>query len=118
MGLTIIISTKLMLCKIILIIIIIFIIYIEGYMNIFIIHIGIVGPLSCFNYINFKASLIIKIINSNEIFKMAHLVMLVVFHVNVIICQIFNLPNIYHIFVKEKKKIQINHTLYASNYMK
>jgi hypothetical protein len=31
--------------------------------------------------------------------KMAHLAMLVIFHVNVITCQIFNLPHIYHNFV-------------------
>jgi hypothetical protein len=28
---------------------------------------------------------------------MAHLAMIVIFHVNVIICQNFNLPHIYHI---------------------
>ncbi len=32
---------------------------------------------------------------------MAHLAMLVIFHVIVIICQIFNLPHIYHIFAKK-----------------
>jgi hypothetical protein len=56
--------------------------------SIFIICIGIIGPLSCFDYINFKASLIIKIINFNGIKRMTHLAMLVIFHVNVIICQI------------------------------
>jgi hypothetical protein len=38
---------------------------------------------------------------------MAHLVMLVIFHVNVIICQIFNLPHIYHIFVEKKSYFQM-----------
>jgi hypothetical protein len=32
---------------------------------------------------------------------MAHLVMFVIFHVNVITCQIFNLLHIYDIFVKK-----------------
>ncbi len=32
---------------------------------------------------------------------MAHLLMLVIFHVNVIICQNFNLPCIYCIFAKK-----------------
>ncbi len=71
-------------------------------MNIFIIYIGIIGPLSCFDYTNFKASLVIKIINYNENFKMAHLAMLVMFYVNVITCQNFNLPNIYRIFARKK----------------
>jgi hypothetical protein len=50
--------------------------------------------------------LVIKIINFNENFKMAHLAMFVIFYVNVITCQIFNLPHTYCIFVE--KKIQIN----------
>jgi hypothetical protein len=54
---------KFMLCNIILIIIINSIPYIEGFMNIFIIYIGITRPLFRFDYINFKASLVIKIIN-------------------------------------------------------
>jgi hypothetical protein len=33
---------------------------------------------------------------------MAHLAMIVIFHVNVTICQIFNLPHIYHILVLKK----------------
>ncbi len=70
-------------------------------MNIFILYIDIIGPLSCFDYTIFKVSLVIKIIKFNENLKMAHLVMLVIFHVNVIICQIFNLPHIYHIFVEK-----------------
>jgi hypothetical protein len=78
-----------------------FIIYIERSINIFIGYIGIIGSLSHFDYINFKASLIIKIINFNGVLKMAHLVMLVIFHVNVIIDQNFNLPHIYHIFVEK-----------------
>ncbi len=69
-------------------------------MGIFIIYIGIIKPLSCFDCINFKGSLIIKIINFNEIKNMAQLVMLVIFHVNVINCQNLNLSHIYHIFVK------------------
>jgi hypothetical protein len=32
---------------------------------------------------------------------MAHLTMLVIFYVDVISCQNFNLPHIYHIFVKK-----------------
>ncbi len=78
-----------MLCKIIFKIIINFII--EGSMSIFIIHIGIIGPLFHFDYTNFKVSSVIKIINFNEIKKMAHLAKLVIFHVNVIICENFNL---------------------------
>jgi hypothetical protein len=70
-------------------------------MNIFILYIDIIGPLSCFDYTNFKVSLVIKIINFNEISKMAHLVMIVILHVNVITCEIFNLPHIYHIFVEK-----------------
>jgi hypothetical protein len=54
--------------------------------------------MSCFDYINFKALLVIKIINFNEIKKMAHLAMFVIFHVNVITCHIFNLLHIYRIF--------------------
>jgi hypothetical protein len=88
-----------MLCNIILKIIINFIIYIEGSMNIFIVYIGIIGPLFCFDSTNFKVSLIIKIINFNEIFLMAHLATLVIFHMNVVICQNLNLPHIYRIFL-------------------
>jgi hypothetical protein len=43
-----------------------FIIYIEGSMNIFILYMGIVKSLFCFDYTNFKFSLDIKIINFNE----------------------------------------------------
>ncbi len=50
-------------CNFIFKIIIHFIIYMEGSKGKFIIYIGIIGPLSCFDCINFKASLIIKIIN-------------------------------------------------------
>jgi hypothetical protein len=59
--------TKLMVHNINLIIIIIFIIYIEISMGIFIIYIDIIGPLFCLDYINFKGSLVIKIINFNGI---------------------------------------------------
>jgi hypothetical protein len=99
LGPTIIIFTNLMLCKIIFKIIINFII--EGSMSIFIIHIGTIGPLFRFDYINFKVSSIIKIINFNEKKKMAHLTKLVIFHVNVNTCQNFNLPHMYRIFVKK-----------------
>ncbi len=60
-------------------------------MNIFILYIDTIGPLSCFDYTNFNISLVIKLINFNENFKMAHLAMLVIFHVNVITCQMFNI---------------------------
>ncbi len=36
-------------------------------MNIFIIYTSIIGPGFCFDYTNFKAPLVIKIINFNEI---------------------------------------------------
>jgi len=75
-----------MLCNIIQKIKIIFIIYIEGFMNIFIIYINIIEPQSCFDYINFRASLVIKIINFNGIKNIVHLVMLVIFYVDVITC--------------------------------
>ncbi len=39
-------------------------------MKIFIIYIGIIGPLSSFDCTNFKASLIIKIVNFNGIKKL------------------------------------------------
>ncbi len=70
-------------------------------MGIFIIYIGIIGPQSPFDYTNFRASLVIKIINFNEILKMAHLTMLVIFYVDVISCQNFNLPHIYCIFARK-----------------
>jgi hypothetical protein len=57
---------KVMLCNFFKIIII-FIIYIEISMDIFIIYIGIIGPLFCFDCTNFEASLVIKIINFNVI---------------------------------------------------
>jgi hypothetical protein len=56
-----------MLCNIVLKVIINFIIYIERCMGIFIVYIGIIGSLSHFDYINFKASLVIKIIDFNKI---------------------------------------------------
>ncbi len=83
-------------------IIINFIIYIEGSMGIFIIYIGIIGPLSHLDCIDFKGSLVIKIINFNGISNLAYLVMLVIFHMNMIICQIFNFPHIYPIFAEKK----------------
>jgi len=86
----------------IILIIINFIVYIERSMNVFIIYIGIIGPQSCFDYTNFRASLLIKIINFNEI-KKTHLVMLVIFYVDVIVCQNFNLPHIYRISFFEMK---------------
>jgi hypothetical protein len=75
--------------------------YIERSKNIFIIYIGIIGPHSHFDCINFKVSLVIKIINFNEIKKMAHLAMFVILNVDVISCQNFNLPHIYHIFAQK-----------------
>jgi len=97
----IIIFTKLMLCNIILKIIIKFIIYIEGSMSTFIIYIGITMPLSRLDYINFMGSLVIKLINFNGISNMAYLVMLVIFHMNMITCQNFKLPHIYPIFAEK-----------------
>jgi len=47
-------------------------------MSIFTGYIGTIGPLFRFDYINFRVSLVIKIINFNEIQKMAHLAMLVI----------------------------------------
>ncbi len=70
-------------------------------MNIFIVYIGIIRPYSCFDCTNFRVSLVIKIINFNEIKKMAHLAMFVIIYVNVITCQNFNLPHIYHIIAKK-----------------
>jgi hypothetical protein len=46
-----------------------FITYIEGSMNIFRRYINIIGPLFHFDYTNFKALLVIKTINFNEIKK-------------------------------------------------
>jgi hypothetical protein len=42
-------------------------IYIERSMGMFRVYIGIIKPLSCFDCINFKVSLVIKLINFNEI---------------------------------------------------
>jgi hypothetical protein len=61
-------------------------------MSIFIIYIGIIRSQSHFDCTNFKVSLVIKIINFNEIKKTTHLVMLVIFYVDVISCQNFKLP--------------------------
>jgi hypothetical protein len=77
-------------------------------MGIFIVYIGIIRPLSRFDYTNFKVSLVIRIINFHAIKKMAHVVILIIFHVNVIICQIFNLPHIYHIFVEKTHFLRWN----------
>jgi len=76
------------------------VIYIERLMDIFIIYIGIIR-LFCFDYINFKISLVTKIISFNGIKNMAHLAMLVIFHVNMITYHNFNLSDIYCIFVEE-----------------
>jgi hypothetical protein len=120
LGCTLIIFTNLMLCKIIFKMIINFII--EGSMSIFIVHIGIIMPLFHFDHINFKVSSVIKIINFNEIKKMAHLVKLVIFHVNVITCEIFNLPPIYCIFARKthflRWKISNNLVTWYPNYVK
>jgi hypothetical protein len=96
LGIVIIIFIKLMLCNIISKTIINFIIYIEKFMGIFIVN--KIRPLSHFDHPKFKVSLDIKIIKFNGIKNMAHLIMFVIFHVNVIICQKFNLPHIYCIF--------------------
>jgi hypothetical protein len=77
------------------------VIYIERSMDIFIIYIGIIRSLFCFDYTNFKISLVTKIISFNGIKNMAHLAMLVIFHVNMIIYHNFNLLDIYYIFVEE-----------------
>jgi len=81
-----------MLCNNIFKIIINFIIYIKGSVSIFIIYIGILGPLSHFDCTNFKVSLIIKIISFNGINKMVHQAMFVIFHVNVIVLSNFQFP--------------------------
>jgi hypothetical protein len=123
-NLIIIIFIKIMSCNFILKIIISFIIYIEVSKGKFIIYIGIIGPVSCFDCINFKVSLVIKIIKFIGIKNMVPLVMFVIFHVNVITCQIFNLPHIYHIFVEKiifwNENFLINHMVskHGSNYMK
>jgi hypothetical protein len=39
---------------------------------------------------------------------MAYLTMLVIFHMNLIISQIFNLSHIYHIFAKKNSFFEIN----------
>ncbi len=70
-------------------------------LSIFIIYISIIGPLFHFDYTNFIFLLVIKIINFNEIKNMAYLTMLVIFHVNMINCQKFNLPHIYCIFTEK-----------------
>jgi len=56
---------------------------------------------------------------------MAHLAMLIIFYVDVISCQIFNLPHIYRIFVGKKliflnEKLQISHMVskHGSYYVK
>jgi hypothetical protein len=64
-------------------------------MGIFVVYIGIIGSLF---HVDLKISLVIIIINFNGIKKMARLAMLVIFHVNVIICQFFNF-SIYHTFI-------------------
>jgi hypothetical protein len=75
-------------------------------MGIFIIYIGIIGPLFRFAYTNFQISLLIKIIKFNGIKNMARLIMFIIFHVNAITCQFFNLSNVYCIFI-EKNHILI-----------
>jgi hypothetical protein len=44
---------------------------------------------------------------------MAHLVMLIIFYVNLITCQVFDVPRIYHIFAEKfhfwDEIFQINH---------
>jgi hypothetical protein len=69
-------------------------------MSIFIINIGIIGPLFHFDYINFKVSLTIKIKFKGS-FKMAYLTMLFIFHVNGITCQNFSWSHIHCIFIEK-----------------
>jgi len=64
-------------------------------------YIGTIEPQFHFDYTNFKVSLVIKIINFNEIKKLAHLTMLVIFYVDMIFYQNFNLSHIYRIFVQK-----------------
>jgi hypothetical protein len=64
-------------------------------MSIFIIYIGIIGPQSHFDYTNFRTPFVIKIINFNEIKKMTHLTMLLIFYVDVITVNF----SIYHTFI-------------------
>jgi hypothetical protein len=71
-------------------------------MGIFIICIDIIGPLSHFDCNNFKAS-----INFDEIKNMVHLVIFVIFHVNMITCQNCNLPQIYHILVEKNSLFEM-----------
>jgi len=71
-------------------------------MNVFTIYIGIIRPFF-FYCTNFKVLIVIKIINFNEIKKMVCLAMLVIFHVNVISYQNFNLPHIYSIIVEKNQ---------------
>jgi hypothetical protein len=52
------------------------------------------------DYINIKVSLVIKMNIFHRILNKAILAMLVTFHVNVIVCQNFNLPHTYCVFFK------------------
>jgi hypothetical protein len=70
-------------------------------MNIFIIDIGIIGPKSCFDYINFRTSLVIKNNQFEWNKKNGPSSFLVIFYVNVITCQNFNLSHIYCIFAEK-----------------
>jgi len=81
-------------------IIINFIIYVERSMSIFIVYIGIIRPEYHFDYTNIKVPIAIIKINFNENLKMAYLTIFVIFYVDVINCQIFNLLHIYRIFAK------------------
>jgi hypothetical protein len=54
------------------------IIYIEISMGIFILYMNIIRSFSCFDYTNFKSSLVIKLMNFNGIQNMAHLTMVVI----------------------------------------
>jgi len=75
--------------------------YVERSMSIFIIYIDIIWPRSHFDCTSFKASLTIIILNYNENLKMTQLTMFVIFYVDVITCQIFNLLHIYCNFAKK-----------------
>jgi len=67
----------------------------------FILYINITRPQSCFDYTNFRASLVVKIINFSEINFFSDLAMLVIFYVDVTICQNFNLPHVDCIFAEK-----------------
>jgi hypothetical protein len=57
----------------------------------------------------------------NEIRKIAHLVMFVIFYTDMFFCQKFNLPHLLHLFWKNSdENLQISHMVseHDSNYVK